>query len=85
MAVFRCVENGLPMLRAANTGISAFILQNGKIVKKGRLFTEEVLMEEIKCGSNKTFYSKYGDIFAIIITLAFFVKLFWLILMKKRG
>jgi apolipoprotein N-acyltransferase len=85
MAVFRCVENGLPMLRAANTGISAFILQNGKIVKKGRLFTEEVLMEEIKCGSNKTFYSKYGDIFAIMIALAFFTKLFWLILMKKRG
>lgn len=85
MAVFRCVENGLPMLRAANTGVSAFILDSGKIVKKSRLFTEDVLMGEIKYGSNNTFYSKYGDIFAIIIIIIFSLKLFWLILMKKRS
>ena len=84
MAVFRCVENGLPMARAANTGISAFILEDGTILKKGGLFTEEVLMENIKCGSNKTFYSQYGDIFAIIMLLITSIKLFWLISIKRR-
>lgn len=84
MAVFRCVENGLPMVRAANTGISAFILENGKIVKKGGLFTQEILMENIKCRGNKTFYSHYGDIFAIMMLLITSMKLFWLTLIKRR-
>ncbi|HUU40814.1 MAG TPA: apolipoprotein N-acyltransferase, partial [Desulfatiglandales bacterium] len=76
MAVFRCVENGLPMARAANTGISAFILSSGKIIKKSGLFVEGMLQHEIKLKCNKTFYSQFGDIFAIILMFTTILKLF---------
>lgn len=69
MAVLRCVETRLPMARAANTGVSAFILSNGKIVKQSGLFTRELLTEELRLGHHKTFYSHYGDIFAIIVLI----------------
>ncbi len=82
MAVFRCVENALPMARAANTGISAFILANGKIVNKSSLYVREALKQEIKLKQNKTFYSQFGDIFAILLTVVTIIKFFWIV--KRR-
>jgi apolipoprotein N-acyltransferase len=79
MAVFRCVENALPMARAANTGISAFILANGKIVNKSRLYVREALKQEIKLKQNKTFYSQFGDIFAIMISIIVIIRFFWIL------
>jgi apolipoprotein N-acyltransferase len=83
MAVLRCVETHLPMARAANTGVSAFILSNGKIVKQSGLFTRELLLYELKLGHHETFYSQYGDIFAILVVIG---TITWLIraLTKKR-
>jgi apolipoprotein N-acyltransferase len=85
MAVFRCVENDLPMARAANTGISAFILASGKIVKKGGLFEREVLREEIRLGGRKTFYSQRGDIFAILTIVIAVTRLVWTIIKERRS
>lgn len=84
MAVFRSVENGLPMARAANTGISAFILSNGKIVNKSGLFVREVLKNEIKLKRNKTFYSQNGDIFAILLLIVAIIVSFRILTTKKR-
>jgi apolipoprotein N-acyltransferase len=83
MAVLRCVETRLPMARAANTGVSAFILSNGKIAKQSGLFTRELVAYELRLGHHKTFYSHYGDIFAILLLI---VTLGWLIwaLTKRR-
>ena len=64
MAVFRAVENRVPVARAANTGISGFIDSRGRIIKKSDIFVEDALTEKIATGSNKSFYTKYGDIFA---------------------
>lgn len=70
MAVFRAVENRRPVVRAANTGISAFILPNGKIVAQSGLFTEALLAKEIDLpDSGLTLYTRYGDFFAIALTL----------------
>jgi len=83
MAVFRCVENGLPMARAANTGISAFILPDGKIVNKSGLFVREALEQEIKLRHNKTFYSQFGDIFAIIVLIITIIRFFWILTIRR--
>ena len=83
MAVFRCVENALPMARAANTGISAFILANGKIVNKSGLYVREALKQEIKLKQNKTFYSQLGDIFAIMISIIVIIRFFWILIIKR--
>jgi len=82
MAVFRCVENGLPMARAANTGLSAFILANGKIVDKSQLFVRKILQKEIKLTHKKTFYSQLGNIFAILLTGVTIIKCLWIL--KRR-
>lgn len=75
MSVFRAVENRRPLIRAANTGFSAFIDSYGRITLMGSLFNEEVLMAEInKANNSLTFYTKYGDIFVYIILLLCLIK-----------
>ena len=83
MAVLRCVENGLPMVRAANTGISAFICANGKIITTSKLFSREALQTMIKLTRKKTFYSQIGNIFAILVTVTTVIK-FLCIVIRRR-
>ncbi|MFC1821319.1 apolipoprotein N-acyltransferase [Thermodesulfobacteriota bacterium] len=65
MSVFRAVENRRPFLRAANTGFSAFIDINGRVISRSDLFHEEVLVYRVKsCPIPVSFYTRYGDLFA---------------------
>ncbi len=73
-SVFRAVENRVNVVRAANTGLSCFIDQRGKItaeVKVGsdRLFVEGFEIHDIVLTNAKTLYTEYGDIFAYICVL----------------
>jgi apolipoprotein N-acyltransferase len=70
MAAFRAVENRVFVARAANTGITGFIDPKGRIVKQGRIFTEEAMNGTIRLSNQKTFYTLYGDIFAWICSLS---------------
>jgi apolipoprotein N-acyltransferase len=84
MAVLRAVENRRYIARAANTGISAFIHPGGTILKQTKLFTQEVLPAIIFCRTQKTFYTLYGDVFALF---CFAVSLFFILAarIKKRA
>jgi len=69
MSVFRAVENGISIVRSANTGISGFIDPYGRImgtVKVGDkdIFVQGYLTKAIPLLQRKTFYTIYGDIFA---------------------
>ncbi len=68
MAVLRAVENKRYLIRAANTGISAFIDPFGKITQRTGLFVEDVLTGEVATVNKMTFYSKHGDVFSQIIS-----------------
>ena len=64
-ACFRAIENRVWLVRAANTGISAFVDPWGRIKKSSNLFTQEILVEEIGFKTSElTFYTKHGDLFA---------------------
>lgn len=63
MAVFRSVENRVPMARCANTGISAFIDSRGRILRATSLFEDATLLGSVQLGEGKTLYSRYGDWF----------------------
>ncbi len=65
MAVFRAVENRKPVIRSANTGISGFINSNGRILSQTALFTRTTLTQTIKTDKTMTFYTRYGDLFAL--------------------
>jgi apolipoprotein N-acyltransferase len=64
-AIFRAVENGRPLLRVTNSGITAFITANGEVKDQTRGFEAAVRTWTIDVNSNAgTFYSKHGDVFA---------------------
>lgn len=62
LASLRAVENRLYLVRSANTGISAVVDPLGRIRARTRLFTEVVLVEEVRLGSVRTVYQKWGDV-----------------------
>jgi len=65
MGALRAVENRVPIVRAANTGISGTIEATGKLRNETKLFVEDVLITQISpATSGKTFYSLNGDIFS---------------------
>ena len=78
-AIFRCVETRRPMVRAANTGVTCFINQFGRVTQMlrdetGSTFTEGVLTGEIKVPTEHelTFYTRHGELcakFCAVITL----------------
>lgn len=65
MAAFRAVENGVYLIRAANTGISAIVAPTEGIVKATDLFVEAALSGTIHLKEGMTFYTRYGDLFAL--------------------
>ena len=66
MAIFRAIEMRTPLVRVANTGISAVIDEKGEILVKSELFKRWIWNGSIKLNKNpETFYSKYGDIFVL--------------------
>lgn len=61
MGVLRAVENGLPLLRAANTGISGAVDANGRILARTPLFEPAVLRVDIFPSREHTLYTRFGD------------------------
>ncbi len=64
MTVFRAVENRVPLVRAANTGVTAIIDSKGHIRGMTQIFKEAYLTGEIRLGEGGTLYTRYGDVFA---------------------
>jgi len=69
MVVFRAVENRVAFARAANTGISGFIDAEGHILRTTDLFVEAALSGEVRTGGPRTFYTAYGDVFALVCAI----------------
>lgn len=64
MAVFRAVENGKYLVRAANTGITAVVDARGRVLHKTSLFEATALVADVGIVSGQTPYARYGDVFA---------------------
>lgn len=70
-SVFRCVETRRPMVRAANTGVTCFVNEFGRVTQilrddTGSTFTEGVLAGEVEVPQDRhlTFYVRHGELFA---------------------
>ena len=69
------------MIRAANTGVSAFIDSRGEVISIGEQFREEVLVAELKrAETSLTFYTAYGDLFVLALVLMVIINV---IIIKK--
>lgn len=69
MMVFRAVENRRYLVRAANTGISAIVAPDGRIVSASGLFERTALRATIAANAALTPYARYGDVFGWGATL----------------
>jgi apolipoprotein N-acyltransferase len=66
-ARLRAIEQGLPVVRAANTGISAVIDPLGRIVARLDLGIEGVLDSALPSANPPTLYARAGDVPAAVI------------------
>jgi apolipoprotein N-acyltransferase len=63
-AIFRAVENGRPVVRVTNTGITAFITPSGEVKDATEGFRPEVRTWKIARPKDApTFYAAHGDLF----------------------
>jgi len=73
MAALRSVETRVPMVRVANTGISAIIEPSGRITARTPLFKRGTEIEHVSWRPERTIYTQAGDVFAelcLILTIA---------------
>ena len=71
MGTFRTVENRVPMVRCANTGVSCFIDRYGREYARLKgpggydIFVEGHLTATARPGGGGTFYAEHGDVFSM--------------------
>jgi apolipoprotein N-acyltransferase len=73
-ARLRTIEQGLPMVRAANTGVSAVIDPYGRILSSLPLSAEGVIDAGLPQSLPPTFFADYGELiffFALLLLFAF--------------
>jgi apolipoprotein N-acyltransferase len=66
MAAMRSVETKVPMVRTANTGISALIEPSGRITNRTPLFKRGTEIVDVSFRPVRTVYTMVGDLFAEI-------------------
>jgi len=66
MAAMRAVETKVPLVRVANTGISAVIEPTGQITARTPLFKRGTEIERVFWAPRRTVYTMVGDLFAEI-------------------
>jgi apolipoprotein N-acyltransferase len=73
----RAIEEGLPLVRAANTGVSAVIDPAGRIIASLPLGAEGVLDAPLPRPIDATFYGRFRDGPVGLVVLAAFGLVFW--------
>jgi apolipoprotein N-acyltransferase len=76
ISVFRCIENRVPLARAVNTGISAMIDGNGRIIQSLAKLKSGVVLEQAPLDDRVSFYSRWGDwlgVFCLATTLGLLI------------
>jgi apolipoprotein N-acyltransferase len=61
MYPFRAVEHRVAVVRAANTGVSAFIAPTGQIMGRTALYERTTITERVPLRARETLYSRFGD------------------------
>ena len=79
---FRAIEQGIPVFRSANTGISAIIDPYGRIIDKIGLDKKGSIFSPLPKKTMETYYSKVGDfLFFGVLILTLLIMIF---LKKKK-
>jgi apolipoprotein N-acyltransferase len=85
MAAMRSVETKVPMIRVANTGISAIIRDDGSITAATPLFKRGTEIEDVSWRPRRTVYTMVGDLFSEICFVLTLVGVLLAILRGRGG
>jgi apolipoprotein N-acyltransferase len=85
-AIFRAVENGRPVVRVTNTGLTAKIDAGGGVQEQTAPFQTDVRVWQVRPSIiASTFYTRHGDLFVHICTAITLAVLIALLLSRKRS
>lgn len=68
-ARMRAIETGLPVVRAANTGISAVVDAKGTVLEQLEIFEKGIIDTKLPQRLGKTLYGKTGDVPVLVISI----------------
>ncbi|NLI15919.1 MAG: apolipoprotein N-acyltransferase [candidate division Zixibacteria bacterium] len=79
MSIFRAIENRVPVVRCANTGVSMFIDSWGRVSNQTKTFVPALEINDVQPAQSSSMYNRYGNwlpmicvvITAFIIAFAF--------------
>jgi len=80
---FRAVENRIPVVRAANTGVSMFIMPDGKVKRKIGFNKKGYLVADVLTGTG-SLNTKIGDWFSILNTITLAVLIVAIFIKRKE-
>lgn len=83
-ASLRAIENRKPIVRSANTGISATIDETGKILHQTQWWQPDAFEATVTLTKANTFYTQYGDVIGWFMVAYFVVQLPNLFIRKQR-
>lgn len=83
---YRAIENGMPVARLANSGVSAYIDQYGHYDGNTEIFTDRVIQRKMPLKTRDTLYSHIGDTVEILLLwfFALYLATIFLLAFKNR-
>jgi apolipoprotein N-acyltransferase len=69
MAPMRAVENRRSLARSANSGVSLMCDPYGRVLEALPIFERGYLVEDLPVVSERTFYSRHGDVVPWAVTV----------------
>jgi apolipoprotein N-acyltransferase len=85
-AIFRAVENGRPVLRVTNSGLTALIYATGETQEQTSPFTMDVRVWKVAPTlTTGTFYTKHGDVFVYFCAAITVLVLLAMIFTRRRS
>ncbi len=85
MTTLRAVETRRSIVRVANTGVSAFILPSGEIRQKTSLFVPVAMSSSLPLRTERTFYVRYGWLFAPFCLLFVFLSFLFIKIKAQKS
>lgn len=83
MAILRCIENRISMVRCANTGVSMFIDPYGRVKGRTKTYVRVTQSASISLREGETFYSRHGDVFGWAVVIMGFVLIGWIVIRRR--
>jgi apolipoprotein N-acyltransferase len=85
-AVFRAVENGRPIARAAASGLTCMVDARGRITARSPFYTESYLIVDVPLSSSRqTLYTRWGDWFPLSLAAFFILLSAWSLAWPRRS